>query len=74
MHPTFTAELAAQDAEYAEAVRADEDRNEQERQREEAVQTLVGPIQVDIVREARLRRLEATTSDRGTSPDGGENS
>ena len=42
-------------------MRADEDRNEQERQREEAVQTLVGPIQVDIVREARLRRLEATT-------------
>ena len=47
--------------------------SEEERQREEAVQTLAGPVQVDIVREARLRRLEATTSGRGTSP-GGENS
>eukprot|EP01048_Picozoa_sp_COSAG05_P034208 COSAG05_NODE_14160_length_406_cov_0.495114_1_plen_44_part_10 len=28
--------------------------------REEAVQTLAEPVQVDIVREARLRRLEAT--------------
>ena len=73
MHPTFTAESATQDAEYAEAVRVDDDRNEEERQREEAVQTLAGPVQVDIVREARLRRLEATTSGRGTSP-GGENS
>eukprot|EP01048_Picozoa_sp_COSAG05_P011049 COSAG05_NODE_1015_length_6188_cov_162.395139_3_plen_176_part_00 len=40
--------------------------------REEVVQMLAGPVQVDIVREARLRRLEATTSGRGTSP--GENS
>ena len=54
-------------------MRVDDDRNEEERQREEAVQTLAGPVQVDIVREARLRRLEATTSGRGTSP-GGENS
>eukprot|EP01048_Picozoa_sp_COSAG05_P006260 COSAG05_NODE_398_length_10293_cov_11.919176_13_plen_87_part_00 len=55
-------------------LRADEDRNEEKRQREEAVQTLAGPVQVDIVRETPLRRLEATTSDRGTSPDAGENS
>ena len=35
--PTFTAEREAQDVEYAAAVRNDEDRDEEERQREEAV-------------------------------------
>ena len=57
MRPTFTAEREIQDAEYAEAVRADEARDEAERQREEAEHALAGPVQVDVVRAARLRRL-----------------
>ena len=56
-HPTFTAEREAQDAEYAAALRNDEDRDEEERQREEAERALAGPVQVDVVRAARLRRL-----------------
>ena len=52
----------------------DEERDEEERQREEAEQALAGPVQVDVVRESRLRRLDAPTSGRGTSPEGGENS
>ena len=55
--PTFTAEREAQDVEYAAAVRNDEDRDEEERQREEAERTLAGPVQVDVVRAARLQRL-----------------
>ena len=55
--PTFTAEREAQDVEYAAAVRYEEDRDEEERQREEAERALVGPVQVDVVRAARLRRL-----------------
>ena len=56
--PTFTAEREAQDVEYAAAVRYEEDRDEEERQREEAEQALAGLVQVDVVRAARLRRLE----------------
>ena len=55
--PTFTAEREAQDVEYAAAVRNDEDRDEEERQREEAERALAGPVQVDVVRAARLQRL-----------------
>ena len=55
-------------------MRVDEDRDEEERQREEAEQALAGPVQTYVVRAARLRRLGAPTSGRGTSPDGGENS
>ena len=36
-----------------------EDRDEEERQREEAERALAGPVQVDVVRAARLRRLAA---------------
>ena len=35
----------------------EEDRDEEERQREEAERALAGPVQVDVVRAARLRRL-----------------
>ena len=72
-------EREAQDAEYAAALRADNVRDEEERQREEAEQALAGPIQVDIVRAARLRRLDATTNGEVISPPpipesgGGEN-
>ena len=55
--PTFTAEREAQDVEYAAAVRHDEDHDEEERQREEAERALASPVQVDVVRAARLRRL-----------------
>ena len=55
--PTFTAEREAQDVEYAAAVRHDEERDEEERQREEAERALASPVQVDVVRAARLRRL-----------------
>ena len=65
---TFTAEREAQDAEYAATLRADEDRNEEERQRQEAEQALAGPVQLDVVRAARMRRLASPTSSRGTSP------
>ena len=51
------AEREAQDVEYAAAVRYEEDRDEEERQREEAERALAGPVQVDVVRAARLRRL-----------------
>ena len=72
---TFTAEREAQDAEYDEAVRAEEDRDEEERQREEAERALAGPVQLDVVRAARMRRLDSPTSSRGTSPtDGVDNS
>ena len=80
VRPTFTAEREIQDAEYAEAVRADEERDEEERQREEAEQALAGPVQVDAVRAARLRRLVAPTTNGGEIPlppipeGGGENS
>ena len=66
----FTAEREAHDAEYTAALQADNDRDEEERQREEAEQALARPVQVDIVWVARLRRLEDPTSDRGTSPTG----
>ena len=59
MRPNFTAERESQDAEYAEAVRADEARDETERQRDEAERALAGPVQVGVVRAARLRRLVA---------------
>ena len=55
--PTFTAEREAQDVEYAAAVRHDEEHDEEERQREEAERALASPVQVDVVRAARLRRL-----------------
>ena len=80
VRPTFTAEREAQDAEYAEAVRADADRDEEERQREEAEQALAGPVQVDAIRAARLRRLDAPTTNGGEIPlppvpaGGGDNS
>ena len=48
---------ATADVEYAAAVRNDEDRDEEERQREEAERALASPVQVDVVRAARLRRL-----------------
>ena len=57
MRPNFTAERESQDAKYAEAVRTDEARDEAERQRDEAEHALAGPVQVDVVRAARLRRL-----------------
>ena len=38
-------------------MRHDEDHDEEERQREEAERALAGPVQVDVVRAARLRRL-----------------
>ena len=41
----------------AEHVWIEEDRDEEERQREEAERALAGPVQVDVVRAARLRRL-----------------
>ena len=47
---TFTVERVVQDVEYAAALRANEDRDEEERQREEAEQALAGPIQLDVVR------------------------
>ena len=80
MRPNFTGERERQDAEYAEAVRVDEARDETERQREEAEQALAGPVQVDAVRAARLRRLGDPTTDGGETPmppiseGGGENS
>eukprot|EP01048_Picozoa_sp_COSAG05_P013927 COSAG05_NODE_1531_length_4620_cov_3.897810_5_plen_129_part_00 len=49
-------------AKYATAVHANNDRDEEERQSEEAEQALAGPVQVDVVREARLRRLDAPTT------------
>ena len=51
------AEREAQDVEYAAAVRHDEAHDEEERQREEAERALAGPVQVDVVRAARLQRL-----------------
>ena len=62
-----------QDAEYAAAERYDDDHNEEERQREAAEQAIAGPIQVEAVRAARIRRLDTPTSGRGTtcSPVGG---
>ena len=80
MRPNFTAEREIQDAEYAEAVRTDEARDEAERQREEAEHALAGPVQVDAVRAARLRRLVDPTNDGSETPmppipdGGGENS
>ena len=80
VRPTFTAEREIQDAENAEAVRADEARDEAERQREEAEHALAGPVQVDAVRAARLRRLVDPTNDGSETPmppipdGGGENS
>ena len=83
MRPTFTAEREIQDAEYAEAVRADEARDEAERQREEAEHALAGRVQVDVadvVRAARLRRLVDPTTTGSETPmppipeGGGENS
>ena len=43
--------------EAKKALRNDEDLDEEERQREEAERALAGPVQVDVVRAARLRRL-----------------
>ena len=72
---SFTAEREAQDAEYAAAERQDEERGEEERQRVEAEQTLAGPVQLEDVRAARVRRLDGPTDSRGTSPtDGADNS
>ena len=72
---SFTAEREAQDAEYATAERNDEERGEEERQRVEAEQTLAGPVQLEDVRAARVRRLDGPTDSRGTSPtDGADNS
>ena len=68
---TFTAEREAQDAEYDAAMRVDEDRDEEERQREEAERALAGPVQLDVVRAARMRRLDSPTSSKGTSPTDG---
>ena len=65
---TFTAEREAQDAEYAATLRVDEDRDEEERQRQEAEHALAEPVQLDVVRAARMRRLASPTSSRGTSP------
>ena len=59
---TFTAEREAQDAEYAATLLVDEDRDEEERQRQEAEQALAGPVQLDVVRAARMRRLASPTS------------
>ena len=42
---------------HSSTVRYEEDRDEEERQREEAERTLAGPVQVDVVRAARLQRL-----------------
>ena len=68
---TFTAEREAQDAEYDAAMRVDEDRDEEERQHEEAERALAGPVQLDVVRAARMQRLASPTSSRGTSPTDG---
>ena len=60
--------------------RSSDDRGGVGLQREEAQQALAGPVQVDVVRAARMRRLGApTTSGRGiplsSIPEGGgENS
>ena len=60
-------------------MRYEEDRDEEERQREEAEQALAGPVQVDVVRAARLRRLATPTTSGGEIPlppipeGGGEN-
>ena len=49
--------------------------SEEERQRVEAEQTLAGPVQLEDVRAARVRRLDGPTDSRGTSPtDGADNS
>ena len=64
----FTAERESQDAEYAAAVRADEARDERERQRDEAERALAGPVQVGVVRAARLRRLGAPADAGRESP------
>ena len=54
--------------------------DEAERQREEAEHALAGPVQVDAVRAARLRRLVDPTTTGGETPmlpipdGGGENS
>ena len=63
---TFTAEREAQDVEYDAAVRADEERGEEERQREEVERALAAPVQLDDVRAARVRRLAGPASSRGT--------
>ena len=61
-------------------MRADEARDEAERQREEAEHALAGPVQVDAVRAARLGRLDAPTTSGGEIPlppvpeGGGDNS
>ena len=68
VRPNFTAERESQDAEYAEAVRADEARDETERQRDEAERALAGPVQVGVVRAARLRRLGALVNAGRESP------
>ena len=52
----------------AEAVRADEARDETERQRDEAERALAGPVQVGVVRAARLRRLGAPANAGNESP------
>ena len=52
-------------------MRVDEDRDEEERQREEAERALAGPVQLDVVRAARMQRLTSPTSSRGTSPTDG---
>ena len=49
-------------------MRIDEERDEEARQREEAKQTLAGPVHVDAVRAARLRRLDTTTNGAVISP------
>ena len=68
VRPNFTAERESQDAEYAAAVRADEARDETERQRDEAERALAGPVQVGVVRAARLRRLGAPADAGRESP------
>ena len=50
------------------ALLLEEDRDEEERQREEAEQALAGPVQVDVVRAARLRRLATPTTSDGEIP------
>ena len=68
VRPNFTAERESQDAEYAAAVRADEARDETERQRAEPERALAGPVQVGVVRAARLRRLGAPADAGRESP------
>ena len=68
MRPNFTAERESQDAEYAEAVRTDEARDEAERQRDEAELALAGPVQVGVARAAPLRRLSAPANAGRESP------